>query len=104
MDSLNKEEFLCFIGTFDPRCIANVEYSEYSNEVLFRVLLKHPEYLIHYVADKKHEKGTEYILARLSAPVSDAVPSEQYIEAVSEAEGSQEGKGPIIQALKAIPR
>lgn len=103
LDLLSKEEFLCFIGTFDPSCSTNVEYSEFSNEVLFNVLLKHPEYLIQYVADNVQVSATEYILACLATPISDAVPSEQCIKAVSEAEGSSMAKERLIKVLRNIP-
>jgi len=98
--SLNKEDFLCFIGTFDPTCSTNVEYSEFSNEVLFNVLLKHPQYVVEYVTDNGEAMKTEYILGRLASPISDEIPVEQCIKAVSNTEGSSTAKTRIIASLK----
>lgn len=99
VDTLSKEDFECFIATFDPSCSSNVEYSEFSNEVLFNVLLKHPVYLIQHVADNPATINTEYILKQLQAPVSDEVSVAQCVNAVSVAVGPSLAKEQILKSL-----
>jgi hypothetical protein len=69
LDNLTTEivgEFLC---TFDNKCKVNVEFSQWSNETLFRVLESSPETffesLKHYKVDR------ELIIREIDEPIED---------------------------------
>ncbi len=46
IDNLTEKKLLGFLSTFDESCVDNVEFSEYSNTVLFLSLLRQPELII----------------------------------------------------------
>lgn len=103
LDSLTQAEFSCFIATFDPSCGVNAEYSEFSNEVLFKVLLSHPGYLVRYVEDDSEPMKTQYVLSQLSAPVTDEFCPQECIRSITNASGAVGAKDRILQALRNIP-
>jgi len=59
-------EFLC---TFDKSCNNNAEYSEWSNETLFKVLRKDP--LIFFQVIAKDEVDKKILLEQIENPISD---------------------------------
>ena len=69
LDNLTTEivgEFLC---TFDPKCTVNVEFSQWSNETLFRVLESSPET---FFKSLKHSKiDREQIVREIAEPIED---------------------------------
>jgi len=69
LDSLTFQivnEFLC---TFDNSCINNAEYSEWSNETLFKVLDKAPTIFFQVVAKGQVDK--KILLRQIENPIND---------------------------------
>jgi hypothetical protein len=60
------DEFLC---TFDSTCKNNTEYSEFSNETLFKVLDKSPTLFFQVIADKKIDN--KILLNEIENPILD---------------------------------
>ena len=69
MENPDKATILNFLCTFDETCNSNVEYSEFSNEVLFQVVQKHPDQVLELLSNKKVK--TQVILKELKSPISD---------------------------------
>lgn len=70
MENPDKVAILNFLFTFDETCNSNVEYSEFSNEVLFQVVQKHPNQVLELLSNKRVK--TQIILKELKSPLSDA--------------------------------
>jgi len=60
----------CFLETFGEECKNNVEFSEWSNEVLYDLLEKHPDKLITALESNKQIDKTE-ILKEIKGPLFD---------------------------------
>lgn len=88
------------MATFGATCSGNVEYSEFSNEVLFHVLLKQPLFVVQFVEADLVPERTSYVLAQLSRPISDGIRREDHIRVVSRVEGHVRSRDRILEALK----
>lgn len=87
-----------FLYTFSKDCSKNVEYSEYSNEMLFKVLEKYPKELIDCMSKEK-ELNLDYIYSELSTPLLD-INAEIIYEKVQNALGNKYVKEKVLEALK----
>jgi len=98
LNELLNADLYKFLYTFSKDCSQNVEYSEYSNEMLFRVLEKYPEQLINCMST---EKGLDldYIFSELSAPLHD-IDGKVIYEKVQNVSGDILFKEKILEALK----
>ncbi|MCO6148484.1 hypothetical protein [Flavobacterium sp. NRK1] len=65
------EDILNFLYTFDISCTNNIEYSEYSNELLFQCLYKHPKQFIKLLNSNTNNLKIDTILKELENPVND---------------------------------
>ncbi len=98
LEKLEYSEISQFLYTFSKDCSKNVEYSEYSNEVLFKVLEKYPEdFIICMTKDKGLE--LEYIYSELSTPILD-INGRVIYEKVQNVSGDKHVKEKILKALK----
>jgi hypothetical protein len=66
---LSRQKILDFLCTFDPRCATNIEYSEYSNELLFKILDRYTGEFLWALSKKQVHK--QYIYETLSNPLLD---------------------------------
>lgn len=66
---LSDDQIKCFLEGFSESCSNNVEYSEYSNEVLFKVISKYPDKFLSALSNLKIER--EYIYSELSNSILD---------------------------------
>ena len=69
LDSLNYEMVLDFLCTFDSVCNTNIEYSEWSNEILYKILEKSPTLFFKAVIDPKIDN--KQILKEIEKPILD---------------------------------
>ncbi len=89
-----------FLETFDKSCQINVEYSEFSNELLFKVLQKYPNRMISILSKNKNIK-LKYILKELHNPVHDGFDINNIINKIQMNRDIISIK--IVKALKEIP-
>jgi hypothetical protein len=68
---LNQEEIRDFLLTFGKECRNNVEYSEWSNELLFDVLDKQTELTLRTIQKEKSKIDLDEILDVISSPLLD---------------------------------
>ena len=76
IENLSLSEVAEFLATFHPSCNTNVEYSEWSNELLFKVLSLHPESALSII----HKNSSLYrnqIATELSNPIHDNIEISQ---------------------------
>ena len=67
LDSLTFQIVSDFLCTFDSSCIKNAEYSEWSNETLFKVLVKAPTIFFKVIAKEKMDN--KQFLKEIENPV-----------------------------------
>lgn len=66
LEKLKKQEIDDFICTIDERCRPNVEFSEFSSELLYDILLRSPKLFLRSLGQAESEKR-EFILRRLAS-------------------------------------
>ena len=69
LDSLTFQIVSDFLCTFDSICKNNVEYSEWSNETLFKVLEKSPTIFFQVAA--KEQVNSKLLLREIESPIHD---------------------------------
>ncbi|MBD77636.1 MAG: hypothetical protein CL840_01690 [Crocinitomicaceae bacterium] len=101
LDSLNINLVDSFLSTFHESCRNNVEYSEWSNELLFKVLIRNPEMVLIVLSTNPNISYNE-IIHELESPIHDQI---NLGEIILKIEGIQQNennnwKSPIVKALK----
>lgn len=104
-NNLNEKLITEFLCTFDSLCKMNIEYSEYSNEMLFRFLNKYPDLYLTNIVNEHLLKNQAYIFQVLSEPVSDEFDVDSLIDKIAncQVEGYDEVKMKTIKAVGGIP-
>lgn len=97
IDNLSDTLIYLFLYSFDESCNNNVEYCEYSNEVLFKLLVQYPEKLA--INLLKEGINQEIIFNELSSPINDAINTDQVVKSVKNANIDDALKNKIIAAL-----
>lgn len=68
LDSISVINFLC---TIDESCTSKVEFSQFSNKVLFMLLLNYPDLTVELLA--KYDFQLDRICNKLSHPIHDGI-------------------------------
>ncbi len=99
IDNLNKTEISEFLSTFHTDCSTNVEFSEWSNELLFQIFNLHTKEVIDLIT-KKNNFETEVILSALKTPISDEVMPLHLIIKIQKMHDNKQTTKKILQALQ----
>lgn len=101
LGTAKQSEIRDFLMTFGKECRNNVEFSEWSNEILFDLLDKQTELTLQtiVVEGKKIEKSE--VIKVLSSPLLDRVDAKKLKERIKKLEFDPALKREIIEALKA---
>jgi hypothetical protein len=99
IENLKKEEIEDFLLTFHASCSINVEYSEFSNELLFKILDKYTLTILTILESTGKKFKTDIILNELSSPVNDSFNIEELISKVDNTEINKEFKEQVIAKL-----
>lgn len=70
-----------FLATFHESCNSNVEYTEWSNELLFEVIKRRPDRVLELM-NKNSSLSRDYILNELSSPIHDQIDIDEIIDAM----------------------
>jgi hypothetical protein len=89
------EDFLC---TFDSSCETNVEFSQWSNEMLFKLLDKEPELVIK-VFDQSHLDNIGNLLDEIENPIHDFDYQRIYGK-VSEVQTEKDYREKVLKSLE----
>jgi hypothetical protein len=71
--TLNQKEITDFLLTLGHQCRDSIEFSEWSNELLFNILDKQTELTLTTLDKKQGEMETKTILGILNSPITDNV-------------------------------
>jgi hypothetical protein len=96
---LNQKEITDFLLTFGEECRNNIEYSEWSNELLFFLLDKQADLTVKTIEKEEKTLEMEAILEDLSSPLVD--PNiKDIISKIEKVKIKKELKDKIIERLK----
>jgi len=97
---LTKNDVRDFLLTFGKECQNNVEFSEFSNEVLFLVLDKQTKLTLETIEKEEKQIELDAILDDLSSPISDMTVVKNLIPKVEKAKINDRLKKLIVDRLK----
>jgi len=98
LKNLTSDQLVNFLSTFDESCNNNVEFAEWSNELLFQVVAKYPKQTIE-IAKISKDINFKAILIELESPVNDMLEPQQLKEKILAVDIQSEYKNRIIKAL-----
>jgi hypothetical protein len=73
MGNVSGDLTLRFLKTFGENCKNNVEYSEFSNEVLFKLLQSQPEQFCKVIENHKDSIDFSYVIQEIENPLHDLI-------------------------------
>lgn len=89
------KDFLC---TFDNSCGANIEYSEWSNEILYKLLDKNPD-LVFKVLEQNNFDNIKTLLDEIENPIHE-FDYQRIYEKVSDLKTKSDIKGRVLKSLE----
>lgn len=99
LDSISYQTAKKFLLTFDEGCKSNVEYSEWSNELLFKFVERNPLTLIEILIKEK-EINADYIFEVLEQPIDNGTDLKAIYNKVERVNLNSEVKVNILKSLK----
>lgn len=97
---LKQKEIRNFLLTFDSECRNNVEYSQWSNELLFLLLDKQTDLTLKTIMKYERIIEMEEILDKLSNPITDLNNLPQLADKVMKASITPQLKSRIVNRLE----
>ncbi len=98
IDNLTFQMVIDFLCTFDSSCDTNIEFSEWSNEMLYKLLDKEPELIIKGL-DPGRLDNIEILLDEIENPIHDFDYQIIY-EKVSEVKTENDFKRKVLKSLE----
>ena len=99
-DDLSDSIVAALLKTFDVCCNNNVEFGEFSNEMLFVILQKRPDLFFKQYENLIDEIDTAYINFELQNPIHDLIPLKEILRNVDTLECDRAIKNSIIKNLR----
>jgi len=101
IDNLDLELVTDFLSTFHESCKNNVEYSEWSNELLFKLINRKPEMFLEIISNNS-TLSREYLLDELTSPLHDQIDLNHTIDLINRIDisNNEEWKFRIIESLE----
>jgi len=100
MGFLTHQEIMNFLLTFDDQCQSNVEYTEWSNELLFEMLNTQTELTVKTIANETKSIERVAVLKNLEEPLHDRFNLKSIIAKVEKVKFNAEAKREIVSRLK----
>jgi hypothetical protein len=102
-DSINKlpeKQILSFLKTLGTICQNNIEFSEYSNEVLFKILKIAPSSTIKTIENHETELEISVILKEIENPIHDGLDLQNILRLIKVVKPESKIKSRIIESIK----
>lgn len=101
IDSVKDEQISLFLCSFDSRCSNNVEYYEFSNEVLFLLLSNYTSRTIKLINEEKNLDLIE-IHNAIQNPIADNIDLQELYDKVEEVDTKsfKETKMTVLNSIK----
>ncbi|MBK6266383.1 hypothetical protein JKA74_15165 [Marivirga sp. S37H4] len=98
IENLTNEDIYKFLFTFSEDCKNNIEFGEFSNEVLFEVLLRYPLEISNNL--KKDSIYQDIILNEIANPIMEMQSADEIINNVNSLEIPEQTKQDVISSYK----
>ena len=99
IDNITKKQILTFLKTFGTECKNNVEFQEYSNEVLFKILELKTDLFCQVVNERINNIEINQIIKEIDNPINDLYNIEIIKNRISKSSLEKSIKVKIIKAL-----
>lgn len=99
IDNISEDLMLRFLKTFGEECKNNVEFSEFSNETLFKVIQNEPELFCKVIEKNNGQIDFGKIVSELKSPLHDLIDLELTIEKIADTKSSPTLKSQMILAI-----
>ena len=96
IENVSEDLMFQFLKTFGPECKNNVEFSEFSNETLFKVIQNEPELFCKVLENNQNLIDFETILGALKSPLHDLIDLELTIIKIADTKVSPALKSQLI--------
>jgi hypothetical protein len=100
IEKLNKQMVLDFLRTFSVNCEANIEFSEWSNELLFNILSAEPELTLEVLSKNLNELDTVSIYQELESPLHDLIPIDSITTKIKQLNIDEQLKKSVLGRLE----
>jgi hypothetical protein len=97
---LNQDEIRDFLLTFGPECKNNVEYSEWSNELLFSLLDRQTELTLKTMEKEERKIEMNEVLNDLNSPINNLIDIKEILVKVDNVKMNKRFKNRITEQLK----
>lgn len=101
-ESIDKLELIMvaeFLATFHKDCRDNPKYSKWSNELLFEVAIKSPNFLLQLL-HKNDSLDKTLIKSKFESPINNSIELDEIIKKIESANSPLAIKNEVIEALR----
>lgn len=99
IDNLTEVEIKNFLSTFDGRCMNNVEYSEFSNEILYSILSHNKVNLLIKVLSESNELLVKGVMESIENPINDQIDINKAYKNVKKTKGNKNYQNMILKSI-----
>jgi hypothetical protein len=99
IDNLDEAQVLSFLESFNETCALNIEYSEFSNYLLFQLLREQPKLVLKVLTENESMSYT-YINKNLKNPINDTINLEIIYYKIDAVDGYDTAKKSILTSIK----
>lgn len=99
MDNLSEDLVLRFLQTFGKECKNNAEFSEFSNDILFKVIQQNAEMFCNTLESNEKQIELNEIIENLKNPINDSIDLELSINNIANTKVKPETKSKLIIAI-----
>jgi len=99
-DNLNKEDIANFLMTFHEDCRNNIEFSQWSNELLYKTLDSYTKEVMDLLIKPSSNFNRKVILSELESPINDAIMPQPIIDKINEMDYNNASAKSVIAALQ----
>ena len=104
LDSLTVKKIIEFLKVFSIECRNNVEFSEFSNEVLFEVMDRQPDNFIKAICETQADIEYQIIYDEIKSPLHDLIPLDKIKKGVESSSQRCERIDSVLKALDIATR
>lgn len=98
-DHFSYDEMIGFFCTLDKTCSNNIEFSEVSNAILFKIIQVEPKTSLKILTENS-ELSLNYILNELKDPINDEIPVTEIHSGISRVKGYDKMKEQVLMSLQ----
>lgn len=99
INNLTEAELVDFLWTFDGRCKNNVEYGEFSNEVLYSLLSNKDARLLIRVLSKNNDLPLEGLKQAIENPIDDSIDLNKAYDNIKKIKRHKNIRDSILQSI-----